>query len=434
MTRTALAVLALASWLCACASPPPDGALPRLGPEDTDPALGYEQPPVLRAGDVLQPELARGPHHRVRDDVGSDGFLRLYTIDTDWGTIEAAGDVELRLHVQAIRSIAALDAVAEGRDFEAARERAVAEPFVARFALVEEPVTDLHGMPPAAWEEVLRIAAVAPDRRSADESGVRAAALAFGAAKRQIARRLGVSPYAPLAPLQRELNRVAWAVSAGGLEPARVPALAESSVAPRPEDIFPAERLAELYRSDSPEDLRRHNRIELSVMGVPADVMEQFLSHAAYSPREQTGVVESLVLMEPARDRGEYVRVALRAGSRRDAWFYLVNSAILSFHHHRVAPLERLIALDGRVAAAYTRERRLIVPAAVDELLWTRPVERFAQTLASTQLPGEPIEARELWLSGSLSPTARSHLEALGIRVVEDVFARVFQRLEPPPQ
>jgi hypothetical protein len=128
------------------------------------------------------------------------------------------------------------------------------------------------------------------------------------------------------------------------------------------------------------------------------------------------------------------VRVALRAGSQRDAWFYLVNSAILSFHHQRVAPLERLIALDGRVAAAYTRERRLIVPAAVDELLWTRPVERFAQTLASTQLPGEPIEARELWLSGSLSPTARTHLEAFGIRVVEDVFARVFQRLEPPPQ
>ncbi|UCE84954.1 MAG: hypothetical protein JSU66_11420 [Deltaproteobacteria bacterium] len=418
--------------LLACAgAAPPRGTLPVLTPADTDPAAGYERPRKLRASDLWPPEVVRGPHHRVLESVSTDGFLHIYAIDSDFGAFEAAGDLSLRLHVQDIRALAALRDVAESAAFRAARSRARTQPFVARWNLVTAPVEALVGMPPEAWREVLRIAGLSPGERSPDEVRVRRGVAAFEATKRRLARRLGVNPYSLNGVLQVELNRVAWVCAAGGLSLERLPSLAESSLAPQPEDVIPADRLARLYQFDSPEDLRRRNRIELAVMGLENAMIDAFLEHPAYSPRQQTGVVESLVAIEPARDRAAYVKVALRAATPADPVLYLMNALLLRAHHQHVAPVERIVEVGPRIAAAYTEERKLVVPAQVDYLLWTRPTERFVRRVAQADPAELEITAREIWLSGTASALARREIERLGIRVVERSFEQTFRRLAP---
>jgi hypothetical protein len=394
-----------------------------------DPALGYEPAPTLRASELFPPEVVASRHHRVREDVATDGFFRLYVIDSEFGRFEAAGDIELLQRVQEIRTLAALRQLREVDAYAAAGLSAAEVPFVTRWQLVEEPVDTIEGVPPEAWQEVLRVAAMNPDNRTLGESALRRAVLEFEAQKRRLASRLAVNPYSPNRPLQRELNRTGWTLSAGGYALDRVPSLVESSVAPLPEDVLPAERVERLFNRKSPEDLRRRNRIELAVLGIPPEEIEAFLAHPAYSPRLQTGVVESLVALEPARDRGDYVRVAMLAQSPRDAFFRTMGSLILRFHHLKVAPIERLLVLNNRTPAAYTSEAKLIVAAQVDYLLWSRPVDRFVRTLVDAQVPNARIESREIWLSGNASPKARREIEARGITVVEGVLESMVPRL-----
>jgi hypothetical protein len=122
------------------------------------------------------------------------------------------------------------------------------------------------------------------------------------------------------------------------------------------------------------------------------------------------------------------------AESPRDAFFRLMGSLILHFHHVEVAPIERLFVLNGRTPAAYTSERKLIVAAQVDYLLWTRPVDRFVRALADATVPDVQVDSREIWLSGDASPLAGRRIEAHGITVVERVFETMVPRLAGEPE
>jgi len=394
-----------------------------------DPALGYEPPPTLHASDLFPPEVIASRHHRIRQDVATDGFFRIYTIDSDFGRFEVAGDIQLLQRVQEIRAIAALEKLRDVDAYSVAARVAAEVPFVARWKLVEEPIDSIEGTPPEAWDEVLRVAVMDPDQRTPEDWALRRAMLSFEAAKRQLARRLALNPYSLNRPLQLELNRTAWTLSAGGYPLDAVPSLAQSSIAPLPEDVLPVERVEKIFANDSPVDLRRRNRIELSVLGVSSEEIEAFLAHPAYSPLRRTGVVESLILLEPARDRGSYVSVALRAETPRDAFFRLMGCLILRFYHVSVAPIERLVVLNGRSPAAYTSQAKLIVAAQVDYLLWSRPVDGFVRSLAAAEVPDSPIRSREIWLSGEASPKARREIEARGITLVERVFESMVPRL-----
>ncbi len=423
----------LLSWAPGCASPagPDRATLAVLTEADTDPAAGYERPPRSRAADVVPAELLRGPHHEVRDGVASDGFMRLYVVDSDFGVFHAPGDLELRFSVQHVLALQALRELRRTDAWLQAVDASEANRFVRRFDLVRVPVSTITGAPEEAWREVLAIDDMRAGQRKAWEVQERQDYLDFEDAKVALTARLGVSPYTHNATLQRELNRAAWVMVAGGLSLDRVADLGHGAVAPRLEDLIPSGRQGRAYDQASPEDLRRLARIELMVMGLPDPLIERFLTHPAYTPREQALLVESLVALDPLAGRGDVLEVALRASGPADPMFHLIVLQILRRHHEQIAPLERLVSLEGRRAAALTSTGKLIVPAQVDHLFWTRPVEDFAQALAGARLAGREGLAREVWLSGTASPKARSAMASLGIEVVENAIDRVFPRSAP---
>ena len=128
-----------------------------------------------------------------------------------------------------------------------------------------------------------------------------------------------------------------------------------------------------------------------------------------------------------------YVRAANLAETPRDAFFRLISSLILRFHHVEVAPIERLLLMNGGSPVAYTSKGKLLVAAGVDYLLWSRPVHDFVRALAAAEVPGARVDAREIWLSGEASPIARREIEALGVRVIERVLERMVPRLSEDP-
>jgi hypothetical protein len=366
--------------------------------------------------------------------VRSDGFFRLFRIESDFGPFEAASEFGLRERIQEIRALAALREVAATPHFAAALEVARREPCVERWHLLEAPASGPEGVPAAARQEILRIDSIPPDARTPVETEQREAVLGFDAARRRLARRLGVSPYTSNPVLSAALQPAAWATSAGGLPLAALPDLRGSSVAPLPEDVVPGARLEALYQQDSPEDLRRLNRLELAVLGVQPSLADRFLDHPAFTPRTATGVVESLVALEPARDRYRFVEQALAARSEADALFYLMAALVLRAEHGDDERIARVLALGERGVAGLATDGTLIVPAPVDELLWTRPVRRFADSVAAARPGADVVRAREVRATGRVSALARKELEARGIRVEEGVFRRIFERLADAPR
>ena len=71
----------------------------------------------------------------------TDGFMRVYTIESDFGEYRAHGDEMLETRIAEIRALATLQELSAGEEFAAALGRSLKSPFVAAWNLVTKPVS-----------------------------------------------------------------------------------------------------------------------------------------------------------------------------------------------------------------------------------------------------------------------------------------------------
>jgi hypothetical protein len=418
-----------AGLACATATPPARSSLPVVQESDSDAAQGFEPLPLLRAEDVVAPALRRGPHHRVLDEVRSDGFMRIYRIDSDFGEFEAYGDAMLETRVAEVLALANLGELSAGAEFARALRQTLESPFVAAWNLVSSPVESIRGIPLGALETLRDTAALTRGERGELEDSALAEFLGFEERKRDVAFRLGVDPYSSNRPLQRALNRFAWVSFVGGLPSRFVPFRKLPGAEGEPD--FAPERAEEFLRDFSPEDLRRLNRIELAVMGVPEATAQAFIAHPWYSPRQQSLLIAHLAVLDLVGNRAVFIETASRAESELDALLYARTAALIRTYHDNVQSLERLAPLRNQVVGV-TPDGRMIAALALDYAVWTRPARDFADSFEGALLDdGSAVAGRELLLTGSLSPTARDQIRDRGIRVTEHALEIPAVRRDP---
>lgn len=413
--------LALSAGPLACAGPgPARTVLPTLEAADLDPEQGFEPLPTLRASRLLPAELLSGPHHRVREEVGTDGFLHLYEIDSEFGELAAAGDDLLRIRVREIGALAELEQMQKRDEFAKALSAGLKSPFVAAWNLLSDPVDSILGIPQSAWETLKKTADITRgDRGELEDSGFREF-IGFESKKRELAYELGVDPYTSNRLLQKQLNRFAWAAYLGGLPFAVVPFQGDDPAEVRPAAGGADTRLREILREYAPEDLRRLNRIELTVMGVPSETADALLAHPWFSPRHATILVESLVALDLTAGRADVVATALQAGSEADARFYQRAAQLLRAHHENGEPLERVLG-RRRAVMGLTEGGTLVVPLILDHAVWSRPTAAFATAVQGDAAAVAAARTR-LLVSGTLSDRARGEFGARGIEVLENAF------------
>ena len=394
---------------------------------------GFEVDPVRTAADLVPPDLLTGPHYRIEPRVVTSGFANWYVVTSDYGDFEIRGDRMLRTRIREIEALAALDEMSKTEAFAGAAGNALKSPFVATWNLITHPVDTIVGIPIGAWEAIKQGSQLARGERSElEDSGV-LALIGFEMKKRQIANELGVDPYSSNKVLQKQLNRFAWAAYLGGLPYMFVPFVDDSDFQKTTEE--PADRLAEALLVYSPEDLRRLNRIELAVMGIPEPLSDELIGHPWYSPRNATMLVEALATLDLARNRLAFVEVAVSAQSENDALSYEQTAELLRTYSERVSPVREIVSVLG-TPMGYTESGILAVPLAADHVIW----DSEAAALAHAMTEGLPSELRvervELVLSGTASPLARERFEALGVAVTERAFEPIegeSAQLSDPP-
>jgi hypothetical protein len=414
----------LALGLTGCATPVAQGPIqPSAAERAAAEAAGYELAPVRAASALLPPEFVAGPHHSVGELVNVVGTSNRYRVTSEFGSYDVRGDDLLRIRVREIEALAALHEMSKTAEFARAAGEAMKTPFVATWNLITDPVDSILGVPRKAWEGIKSTAQLARGERGNLEGSGFAEFIGFEGKKRSIAAELGVDPYSSNARLQKQLNRFAWAAYAGGLPFMFVPFTNDDG------EGETGDRVTRILLHYSPEDLRRLNRIELSVMGVPEPLRDEFITHPWYSPRHHTVLVDSLATLGLTADRTAFIEAAVSARSEDDAYSYQRTAELLRTYDERVSLFRQLVAVDGRVAG-YTEDGALVLPLAADYTLWTPDIEVLADSLKGAGPPGLEVERRIVVVSGSLSPLAREHFGALGIEVTE----RAFESLaEPAP-
>ncbi len=378
----------------------------------------YEKIPVLKASDILPANIRQGKHHRVEEQVFSDGFTNRYKLNSEFFTKRVYYGEMLKIRVREIQAIAALKKMKKTDKFGEALVNSAKFPFHMAKDLILHPVDTVSGIPKGMWRYMGRVGEMVTGERGESEDSFAKELIGFSAAKRKLAHQLGVDVYSTNSVLQEELNSVSWAVFSGGF----TVSLAVSPLMPL-KLVHSAYGMNKILRDNAPEDLRKLNRKKLKKIVFNETLIEKFLDHRYYSPRHETILVASLDGLTGARGRDRFVRMAMTAGSFTEAFFFQRVSQLMLEYHKNVSPIQEVIVMD-RLIYGLTKDKKLILPLLADHAVWTKSAANRARAITKAVKRKVPADEIEIWISGTLSFNAKLGLTELDWGVTDRAFSR----------
>jgi hypothetical protein len=419
-------MFALAAALAACSTVP----RPDADPTERLPVRAFESSgddaTILRAADLLPPEMLKGSNFQVDDPVRNDGLINTYIVSSPFGRLEARGDDQLRYRQNELEVLAAFEeyGVTPPVVFGLGVVNG-AENYVEGAAqLVVYPVRALANVPKGIWNYGSQIAEMTRSRRTFYEDSYAEELIGFSQAKRELAGRTTVDPYTTNPAMQERLNALSWPSWGGGI----LTTLGTAPVAGVAGYALTATSLPEsmhLVNLDkAPEDLRIENRRRLEEIGVEEPLLAGFLQHPCYSPRHQTIIVVSLDRLSGTKGRPLFIQQAMAAGSEADAFTVQRTAELLRAWHEYATPLAE-ISTPGGLVVGRGGDGTVVVPLFADWGVWTPGTQALIEALDRAAVADEtPARRKVLWVSGRLSPEMAAALEARGWRVEQRIFER----------
>jgi len=385
---------------------------------------GFETEPVLKAKDLVAPELLKGPHFTVDDRVPVKGFLAYFTIRSDYGTFEAHGIHMFQIRVKEVYALAQLDDMSKTKEFTEAAGRAIARPVTSTVHMLVDPVETIEGFPGGVtrlWDRIklgsekVAEAATAPGasggQKVADVServgGITVTALGYEKERRDLAKGLGVDPYTTNPVLSKKLSDMAWVAFSGrfGIQ-AAMSVLVPYSMA------MSAVTITNTTVYDTPQgDLINKDQAIFAETGASEAQVQALMKNKQYSLSVLTALAQGLQRLQGVNGLASIVDFAAAAKTQDETRFVAGSVNILARYHESVAPIAVTTA-PGPIIGR-TTNGTLVIPAAVDYVAWTERVGCMAQR--------DDFKApdRTTWLSGQMSIRARKEFTARGWRVDE---------------
>ena len=370
----------------------------------------FEAPVTFRTADVLPNVRLQGSNYSIAPTAQNDGFMNQYQLTVKGRTYTIDGTDLLMVRLQELSALQTMELMKGTSVFTSAAMRAAKAPIEGAKALVTHPVDTVRGMAGGVSSFFSSLGHATFGSPSDQEEGVFKTAVGFGAARRQFAGRFGIDPYTSFPPVKDELANVAWSATGGNLTVGAafqaLPKGAKGGVV----GTKAAHGFNRILYDTPPAELKKSNRSKLDGMGVTPAVAELFLDHPKFSPTHKTEIVTSLAQIG-VYDREVFIQRAILADNESAAFFVMRWARMFQAYHYKVAPLARFLRL-GRMPIAQRKDGVLIAAVPVDHLLWTSAIAaRHGQNMQDIRkISG--VTAGEIWLAGTISPTARKNLEA----------------------
>ena len=374
----------------------------------------YEQPLVLKASKLLPKTLLSGPDFTIEERVQNDGFLNIYTLKSRFGNLRVVSTPMVSKRVNEIRAIAEIDKLSKTVEFAKGIAKAGKDVVVGAKDLVTNPVNTVT----TGASGVKKLFGRADDlivgqvRSDAEDSRTKSL-IGFSKTKRDYGHALNVDVYSRNQLLQKPLDQLTWAGYSGDMAGTLALSAVGGAAGAALSVASWTNVLGNVFRDQSPGDLRIMNRQRLEAMGVRKTVADRFIANSTYTPREQTLLVEALHSTTGVKERAEFIRFAAQSDNGDISQFRQRQARMYAAYHKSVAPLKRFVPV-GQIAAALTKKGVIVLNVPLDYLVWTEEMAQMIETINQKISTLPEINGTELRLTGQLTPMARQSLEEMG--------------------
>jgi len=387
----------------------------------------YESPTILKASEILAPNIVKGPHHHVDEKVVNDAYMNLYTLHSEYGDVQVVSTAKLMKYIHEVNAVAEMKKIQGSDEFAKGMKNKAGAVVEGAGDLITDPVGTVGDTISGVGKLFSRAGENMFGGSRSDSEGSRMGSLlGYAKAKREIGYKLGVDVYSHNEILQKELNELSSAGGTGTLVMSgllmAVPGGAGAAVS-----VAGGTKLMTnlVYWDKSPADLRKMNRERLASMGVSEDVADLFIANGIYTPREQTLVVESLYNMSKTAGRDQYIKLATVTDNIDMAFFRQRQAEMYAAYNVRIQAISSFVPV-GSTSAGMAKNGNIVFTVPLDHLLWTKGIAGVIRTATQNVAMMEGVNERHLLISGTASDLARESLQKMGWKVQENADAKLF--------
>lgn len=374
----------------------------------------FEAPPVQLASQVLQ-KAATGPGYRVRPDVRSDGFLRIYQLETAQGVEEVVGDGLLKLRLSELRALAALDSLKADQSFLEGLKEAAKRPADFVKSAVQDPlgttkstvsgVGRLFGRIGQGVENVVTGNTGSPDELLKAVTGA-------DRSRRELAVALNVDPYTTYAPLSDKLTETASVTTAGKWTVTAITALIPGGIIAQAAGT--ADSLRTMIIDSTPTELEERAIGALRNAGARSGDISAFVRNPNYTASERVVFAYRLQAMTNVQGRDLLVSRAASAQTRDEAYFQLRKVVLSETYHRTIARFTGFRSVAGYPVAIRADGAAALV-APLDMVAWTEVTSSaFASVHKGMTSQPFPPKSVDFLTTGSVTNLAAQNLASFG--------------------
>ena len=373
----------------------------------------FEKPGSLKAQSFLQPEILKGEHYTISEQVYNDGLLNHYDVNASFGNFKVISTSSLHILVREIGAISAMKKIKTDDTAIESLKQSGKNTVTGVTNLVKDPKGTLESAAAGVGSLFNRAKGTVGKREATGAEDNKVAQLVgFSKSKGQVATKFGVNMYSRNKVLQEELERLAWADYLGGLGVG-----VATSVVPGVGGVLlttsgTARLLNEAINTTPASELWLQNKNKLLGMGMNEDTIELFLNNSEFSPALQTVIVAALESMKGIHNLELYLKIALQASDPVMAKIVTESAVMTAGYHKHIAPLKHLAPI-ARLARAEKKDGTIVIILPGDHIIWSEMVADVTGSLAKKS-KGIGLE---VWVSGDFSMMAHSELEEMGWKV-----------------
>lgn len=373
-----------------------------------------EPPPETTAKSVLGAEV-KGENWTVAPTVRSDGFVRLYAVETPYGEFQVNGHRRMNERLQELRALKLLEEMSETRVFADAVANAGLAPIRFGRDLVLDPVettgnliSGIGNMFDRAVDEVEHSGA---SRDSFVESVV-----GVKKAMRELAFELKVDPYSDFTPLRDGLEDMARVMAAGDISVSAAVSAIPGGAGIAVSATSRASNLANPIRDKSSAEIAALVTAKLKALDVKAPAIESFVENKNYSPGDQYAIAEALEALK-AGNSAAFVLRAAQADSADVAKFHRYRAELLAKQTARLGTLKEFYVV-AEFALNRDASGGLVAAFPFDGLAWTDPVSKSFTNLSKEIATRGETKPPLFATTGKLTPMAEAELKKRGWKIV----------------
>lgn len=373
-----------------------------------------ETPAPMSASQLLGADV-KGPNWTVSETVRSDGFVRLYTVETPYGNFQVNGQRRMEQRLNELRALHALEQMSTTRTFTKALGDAGLAPIRFGRDLILDPVettgnlfSGIANMFDRAVDEV--------EHSSASRDELVDSVAGVSKATRELAFELKVDPYSDFTPLRDGLADVARAMAAGDLSVTAAISAIPGGAGVAVSATSRASSLANPIRDKSSAEIAAMVEAKLETLDIDESVISSFVKNRSFSPADTYAIAEALASLK-ARNSEAFVRRAANADSADLAKFHRYRAELLARHSAQLGTLKEFYVVR-EFALNRNEDGALVAVFPFDDLAWTETVAKsldlISLELATRGETRQPILAT----AGKVSAPALAELKKRGWRVL----------------